>query len=97
MSLLSNVKQLHFNAILHLLPLSSHSVPSVLAYLAYVSLDILCLGVPHGVVKPCQAYPEPIEAVIRTVDCQDRRPGVGLGHSSVSLQDDDLGPDLVVY
>ena len=68
-----------------------------MSYLANVSLDIFCLRVSHGVVEPCQAYPEPIEAVIRAVHCENRRPGVGLGHPSVSLQDDDLGPDLVVY
>ena len=67
-----------------------------LSYLAYVSLDILCLGVSHGVVKSRQAYPEPIEAIVRTIDCEDWRPGVGLRHPPVSLQDDDLGPDLVI-
>ena len=47
-----------------------------LSYLAYVSLDILCLGVSHGVVKPCQAYPETVETVVGTVDREDRCSGI---------------------
>ena len=33
-------------------------------HLSDVSLDVLCLVVPHGVVKPGQPNPEPIKAVI---------------------------------
>ena len=40
--------------------------------------------------------PEPVEAVIGPVDGEDGGAGVGLGHAPVPLEDDDLGPDLVV-
>ena len=59
-------------------------------------LDLLRLGVAHGVLEARQPYPEPVEAVVRPVDCEDRGARVGLGHPPVPLQDDDLGPDLVV-
>ena len=76
-----------------------------------MSLDLLCLGVPHGIVKARQpdpgsrsdrlsivsVKPESVEAIVGAVDCEDRGPGVGLGHSPVPLQHDDLGPDLVIY
>ena len=65
-------------------------------HLSYVPLDLLRLGVAHGVLEPRQSYPEPVEAVVRPVDCEDGGPGVGLGHAPVPLEDDDLGPDLVV-
>ena len=67
------------------------------SHLAYVPLNILRLGVSHRVVKSGQANPEPVEPIVRPVDCEDGSPGVGLGHSPVPLQHDDLGPDLVVY
>jgi len=40
--------------------------------------------------------PEAVEAVVRAVDGDDRGARVGLGHAPVALQDDQLGPDLVV-
>jgi hypothetical protein len=61
-----------------------------------VSLDLFRLWVPHRVLKPRQPDPEPVEAVVGPVDCEDGSARVGLGHPTVPLQDDDLGPDLVV-
>ncbi len=34
--------------------------------------------------------PEPVESVVRPVDCEDGGSGVGLGHATVALQNDDL-------
>ena len=65
-------------------------------HLADVPLDLLRLGVPHGVVEARQPDPEPVEAVVRAVDGEHGRPGVGLGHAAVALEHDDLGPDLIV-
>ena len=65
-------------------------------HLADVPLDLLRLGVPHGVVEARQPDPEPVEAVVRAVDGEHGRPGVGLGHAAVALQHDDLGPNLIV-
>ena len=76
---------------------ASLAISLSLSHLADMSLDVLRLGVPHGVVKPCQADPEPIEPIVGSVDCQDGSSGVSLGHSPVPLQHDDLGPDLVIY
>ena len=67
-----------------------------MTHLADVPLDVLRLVVPHGVVKPGQPDPEPVKAVIRAVHSEDGGAGVGLGHPSVPLQHDDLGPDLIV-
>ena len=69
---------------------------ATLPHLADVSLDLLRLGVPHGVVEARQPDPEPVEAVVRAVDGEHGRPGVGLGHAAVALQHDDLGPNLIV-
>ena len=65
-------------------------------HLSYVPFDLLRLGIAHGVLEARQSYPEPVEAVVRPVDCEDRGAGVGLRHPPVPLEDDDLGPDLVV-
>ena len=40
--------------------------------------------------------PEAVESSVSAVDREDRSSDVSLGHPSVPLQDDDLGPDLVV-
>lgn len=40
--------------------------------------------------------PHAVETVIRIVDCQDWRAGIGFGHTPVALEHDDFGPDLVV-
>ena len=40
--------------------------------------------------------PESVETVGAAVDCEDGRAGVGLGHPAVPLEDDDLGPDLII-
>lgn len=58
--------------------------------------DLLCSGVPHRVLEAAQADPVAVEAVVGTVDGEDRGAGVGFGHASVPLEDDDFGPDLVV-
>ena len=59
-------------------------------------LDLLGLGVAHGVLEAREADPEPVESVVGAVDGEDGGAGVGLGHAPVPLQHDDLGPDLVV-
>lgn len=41
--------------------------------------------------------PETIEAIVGSVDGQNWCPCVRLGHASVSLEDDYLSPDFVVY
>ena len=66
------------------------------SHLSDMSLDVLCLVVPHGVVKPCQPDPEPIKAVIWAVHREHRGPGVSLGHPPVPLEHDYLGPDLII-
>ena len=66
------------------------------SHLSDVSLDVLGLVVPHGVVKPGQPDPEPVKAVIRAVHREDGGAGVGLGHPPVPLEHNDLGPDLIV-
>lgn len=58
--------------------------------------DLLGPGVSHGVLEAAQADPVAVEAVVRAVDGEDGGAGVGLGHASVPLEDDDFGPDLVV-
>jgi len=40
--------------------------------------------------------PHSIEPVLGSIDGYHRGAGVGLGHTSVLLEDDYLGPDLVV-
>lgn len=40
--------------------------------------------------------PETIEAVVTAIHCEDGGPGVRLGDSPVTFQDDYFGPDLVV-
>ena len=40
--------------------------------------------------------PETVESCVTAVDREDRSSDVGLGDPSVPLQDDDLGPDLIV-
>ena len=67
-----------------------------MTHLSDVPLDVLRLVVPHGVVKPGQPDPEPVKAVIRAVHSEDGRAGICLGHPSVPLQHDNLGPDLIV-
>ena len=71
-------------------------IMATVTHLADVSLDLLRLGVPHGVVEARQPDPEPVEAVVRAVDGEHGRPGVGLGHAAVALEHDDLGPDFIV-
>ena len=57
---------------------------------------LLSPDVPHGVLEPRQSNPEPVEALVRPIDCEDGGAGVGLGHPPVPLEYDDLGPDLIV-
>ena len=43
-----------------------------------------------------QSVPKSVESVIAAVDLDGNGAGVGFGHASVSLHDDELGPDFVV-
>ena len=52
--------------------------------------------VPHRVLKPIDANPEPIKPVLRPADRQDGGPGVGLGDPPVPLKDDHFCPNLVI-
>lgn len=40
--------------------------------------------------------PETVEAIVRTVYCQNGSSGISFRHPPVPLQDDHFGPDLVV-
>jgi hypothetical protein len=53
-------------------------------------------GISHRIIESGHTDPESVKSVIGAVDGQDRGSGVGLGHSPVSLKDNDLGPDLVI-
>ena len=57
---------------------------------------LLSPDVPHRILEPRQSNPEPVEALVRPVDCEDGGAGVGLGHPSVPLEDHNLGPDLII-
>ena len=52
--------------------------------------------IPHRVIKSGDADPKSVESVIRAVDGQDRGPCVRLRYPPVPLEDNDLGPDLVI-
>jgi len=53
-------------------------------------------GISHRIIESGHSDPESIKSVIGAVDRQDGGSGVGLSHSPVPLEDDDLSPDLIV-
>ena len=61
-----------------------------------LGLELRDLVVPHRVLKPIDADPEPIKPVLRPTDRQDGGPGVGLGDPPVPLKDNHFGPNLVI-
>ena len=63
---------------------------------AYLSFELLHLVISQGVVKTVDTDFETVKAVFGAVDREDGGPGVGLGNPPVPLEDDHLGPDLVL-
>lgn len=58
--------------------------------------DLLGSWVSHRILEATQADSVAVEAVIRAVDGEDWCACVSFGNASVSLEDNDFGPDLVV-
>ena len=58
--------------------------------------SLLSADVSHGIVKAGDSNSEAVKSLISPIDGDHGSPGVGLGHSPVPLQDDNLGPDLVI-
>lgn len=52
--------------------------------------------ISERVVKSCHPYSKPVKAICTAIDSDHRCSGVGFGHSPVSLEHNDFGPDFVI-
>ena len=65
-------------------------------YLSNVPDDLICCCISHRVVEAGNPNPKSVKAIVGPIDGQHRCPGIGLGHATVPLQNNDLSPDLVI-
>ena len=65
-------------------------------YVANVMLHYVRLWIAQRVIEAIHANAVAIEAILRPVDGQNGRTSVGLGHSSVALHNNQLGPYFII-